>query len=56
MGELKYRAYFTTTIPKDMIAKIKLLSKETRIPISKLAEEAWGDLLKKNYVKITPPD
>jgi hypothetical protein len=50
MGELKYRAYFTTTIPKDIIVKIKALSKETRIPISRLAEEAWIDLLKKHAV------
>jgi len=45
MGNLKYRAYFTTTLPKDFIKKIKELSKETRIPISKLVEEAFEDFL-----------
>lgn len=47
MGELKNRAYMNTTIPKDLIEKIKQLANETRIPISRLAEEAWSDLLKK---------
>jgi hypothetical protein len=47
MGELKNRAYFSTTMAKEIIKRIKELSKETRIPLSKLADEAWTDLLKK---------
>jgi hypothetical protein len=45
VGELKYRAYLNTILPKDMIKKIRDLSKETKIPISRLAEEAWEDYL-----------
>lgn len=53
LGELKNRAYFTTTIPKIMIKKIKKISKDTRIPISKLVEEAFDDFFTKykNYTK-----
>lgn len=45
MGELRYRAYLNTILPKEMIKKIKELSKETKVPISRLAEEAWEDFL-----------
>lgn len=47
MGELKNRAYFTTTLPKKLIDKLKELSNETRVPISRLTEEAVEILLKK---------
>lgn len=38
---------FTTYLPTDMIEKIRKLSEDTRIPQSRLYEEAVEDLLKK---------
>ena len=47
MGDLKYRAYLNTTLPKELIEQIRQLSRKTRIPISRLSEEAYADLLHK---------
>jgi len=47
LGELKNRKHLNITIPINLIDRIKELSDQTRIPISKLAEEAWEDLLVK---------
>ena len=51
MGELKHRKYFTSTIPIELVDKIKQLSDDTRIPVSKLVEEALTDLLVKHQNK-----
>lgn len=42
-----YRERYTTTIGKEIIKKFKDLSAATRIPQSKLMDEALEDLLKK---------
>jgi len=44
MSEL---AMFSTKMDKSLIENLKKLSKETRIPQSKLATEAMEDLFKK---------
>lgn len=51
MGDLKYRGYLNTTLPLEQIQQLRELSKKTRIPISKLVEEALQDLLKKHHTK-----
>lgn len=56
MGDLKYRGYLNTTIPIEQIEQIRKLSADTRIPISRLAEEAWEDLLLKHGIKKILPD
>ena len=53
MGELKYRGYLNTTLPLEQIKQLRELSKQTRIPISKLVEEALQDLLKKHHTNQT---
>lgn len=45
---LKNRDRFSSTVDKDLLFRLKKLSKETRIPISKLLDEAIADLLKKH--------
>jgi len=52
VGELKNRTYLNTIIPIWQAEKIRKLSKDTRIPIARLAEEAYNDLLRKYGVKI----
>lgn len=47
VGELKNRTYLNTTIPIWQANKIREWSNETRIPISRLAEEAWNDFFRK---------
>lgn len=44
---LKNRAPFSNAIDKDLYEKFVELSKETRIPQSRLLDEAIEDLLKK---------
>ncbi|MBO8160612.1 MAG: ribbon-helix-helix domain-containing protein [Thermosipho sp. (in: Bacteria)] len=46
-NELKNRVRFSSTLPKELQQKFNELAKETRIPKSKLLEEAIEDLLKK---------
>lgn len=50
MGELKNKIRFTTTLPKDLADKLRKLSEATRIPQSRLVEEAVTDLLRKHAV------
>ena len=52
LGKLKNRAYLSDTLPIKMIATIKEFAEYTRIPRSKLSEEAWGDFLIKYSVEI----
>ncbi|AIF52050.1 ribbon-helix-helix domain-containing protein [Pelosinus sp. UFO1] len=47
MGELKHRGHFSTTVPIWQIDSIRKLSTETKIPISRLTEEAFDYLLTK---------
>jgi hypothetical protein len=50
MGELKNRGYLNTTLPKNALIKIRQISLETKIPISRLVEEAL-ELLFNKYKK-----
>ena len=45
---LKYRKRFTSSLKNELVESFDNLSKETRIPKSKLLDEAIEDLLKKH--------
>ena len=47
MNDLKNRTRITFSVKKELIDKIKLLSDKTRIPQSRLIDEALEDLFKK---------
>ena len=51
MGQLKYRRNRTFSIKIELLDKIKELSDKTRIPQSKLLDEALQDLLDKYGIK-----
>ncbi|WP_306437217.1 ribbon-helix-helix domain-containing protein [Clostridioides difficile] len=44
---LKNRVRFSSSTKPDLFEKLKQLSEQTRIPISKLIDEALEDLIKK---------
>lgn len=48
---LKNRKRFTSSLKNDLVPRFDELSKKTRIPKSKLLDEAIDDLLKK-YSKV----
>ena len=47
MSDLKKRERFTTSINKDLVSELKQLSAKTKIPMSKLLDEAIEDLIEK---------
>lgn len=47
MGELTTRKRVGIVVDKEIWERFGALSEETRIPKSRLADEAFGDLLKK---------
>lgn len=47
MSDLKNRERYTTSVDKEIIKKFRELSEKTKIPMSKLIDEAITDLLKK---------
>ena len=47
---LKTRTRLCTSVNAELNLKLKKLSEETRIPISKLLDEAIEDLLKKHQL------
>lgn len=49
--DLKNRERFTTSVDSKLIKKLKKLSEETKIPMSKLVDEALEDLFKKRTAK-----
>lgn len=51
MSDLTHRERFTTSLSKDVVKKLKTLSKDTKVPMSKLLDEAIEDLVKKRTVK-----
>lgn len=51
MSELKNRSKYSTNVDKELLIKFKELAAETRIPATKLLDEAIEDLLKK-YKKL----
>ena len=50
MGDLKYRERLSSSVDKGLYRAIRKYSIETRIPLSKLLDEAIEDFLKKNGV------
>lgn len=46
---LKYRKRFTSSLKNELVPLFDTLSKETRIPKSRLLDEAIEDLLKKYH-------
>lgn len=46
---LKYRKRFTSSLKNELVPLFDALSKETRIPKSRLLDEAIEDLLKKYH-------
>lgn len=44
---LKNRERYTNSIDKELLRKLKKLSEQTRIPQSRLIDEAIEDILKK---------
>lgn len=50
MGDLKYRERLSSSVDKGLYRAIRRYSIETRIPLSKLLDEAIEDFLKKNGV------
>ena len=47
MSDLKNRTRIGNTVNNDLLKRFKLLSKSTKIPMSKLLDEAIEDLIKK---------
>ena len=47
MSDLKNRERYTSSLDIMLLNKLKQLSKKTRVPISRLLDEAIVDLLKK---------
>lgn len=48
MGDIINRKKFSATLDKEILEKAKQLSKETRIPLSRLLDEALELLLKEH--------
>ncbi len=51
-GELKNRERFGVAVEKKLLEALRKLSKNTRIPASKLTDEALEDLFKKYNFEI----
>lgn len=51
-GELKNRVRFGAAYDKKLLAGLRKLSEITRIPASKLIDEALEDLLKKYGIEV----
>lgn len=47
MSETKKRGRWPSTVSSELLQKVRELSDVTRIPLSKLVDEAFEDLLKK---------
>lgn len=50
--KLKTRIRYTSTIDADLVETLKDMSQKTRIPQSKLLDEALEDLFKKMKIRI----
>jgi len=50
-GKLKNRERFGAAYDKELLVELRKLAKETRIPISRLLDEAIEDLVKKHKNK-----
>lgn len=49
---LKYRTRYTSSLKNELVPLFDALAKKTRIPKSRLLDEAIADLLKKNGVSL----
>lgn len=50
---LKYRTRFTSSLKNELVEPFNQLSQQTRIPKSRLLDEAIEDLLKKHNFDLT---
>ena len=53
---LKYRTRFTSSLKNELVPLFDQLAKKTRIPKSRLLDEAIEDLLKKYNIEIPTED
>lgn len=53
---LKYRTRFTSSLKNELIPLFDLLAKKTRIPKSRLLDEAIEDLLTKYKIELPTED
>ena len=49
---LKYRTRFTSSLKNELVPLFDQLAKDTRIPKSRLLDEAMEDLLKKHGIAL----
>ena len=54
MGDLKTRTRIGNTLNTNLLEKLKELSSSTRIPMSRLLDEAVEDLIEKHKTTTTP--
>lgn len=52
-GELKYRIRFTTSVDKGIYKAVYNYSIDSKIPLSRLTDEAFEDFLTKNNIPYT---
>jgi len=52
-GDLKYRLRFTTSVDKGLYKAFYNYSIDSKIPLSRLADEAIEDFLKKHNLEYT---
>lgn len=53
---LKYRTRFTSSLKNELVPLFDQLTKKTRIPKSRLLDEAIEDLLKKHNIELPTED
>lgn len=53
---LKYRTRFTSSLKNELVPLFDELSRKTRIPKSRLLDEAIEDLLRKHEIEIPESD
>ena len=53
---LKYRTRFTSSLKHELVPLFDQLAKKTRIPKSRLLDEAIEDLLKKHNIELPTED
>ncbi|MGM9614944.1 MAG: ribbon-helix-helix domain-containing protein [Oscillospiraceae bacterium] len=53
---LKYRTRFTSSLKNELVPLFDELSRKTRIPKSRLLDEAIEDLLRKHKIEIPETD
>lgn len=54
MSDLKTRTRIGNTLDTHLLLKLKTLSASTRIPMSRLLDEAVGDLIQKHNASQAP--